>query len=319
MQRWHPIQEVEVPPSLRYTFVDPLQSYEEISRTNYLIAAFLYKHSILVENLEAEPFPYCEDSYILHKIQKTSYFVEASPLVNQRRIEDLVVSYFEPILTEFPSCHENYDAWLRLHKQFNYLYKQAREFKRSYFSRVWMQTHSATNFQELFQRDPLQPHTEIFEKLLNQIELETQRYLTLNKYHLINRAHLYHHIDYRCSYYSREAQVPDIDKKYFSQYWTHRDDTEFSRYIFDYLQDPHERARKAPAWTLEEVTEKGWDCNYPFAPSHRPRSANWIYTTPPIATRHLYTDSTFDPDTVRYGRAQGHWSSGRQRWHLGRR
>ena len=107
MQRYHPIQEVEEPPSLRYTFVDPLQSYEEISRTNYLIAAFLYENSILIEDLGAEPFPYCEDTYILHKIQKSSYFVEANSLTNQRRIEDLVVSYFEPILTPLPRKHRN--------------------------------------------------------------------------------------------------------------------------------------------------------------------------------------------------------------------
>ena len=319
MHLWRHIPDIEETPSLRYTFVDPLQSYQELSRTNYLIAAFLYENSILVENLEAEPFPYCEDYYILQKIQKTSYFVESSPLVNQRRIEDLVVSYFDPVLTEYPDCHEHHDAWLRLHKQFNYLHKQVHEFKRSYFSRVWMQAHSVTNFQELFQEDPYQPHTQIFEKLIHQIELETQRYLTLNKYHLINRAHLYHHIDYEHSYHSREAQVPDIDQEYFSDYWIHRDETEFRRYIFDYLQNPVERARQAPAWTLEEVTEKGWDCNYPFAPSNRPREANWVRTTPPIATRNLYTDLLFDPDTIRYGRALGHWSSGRQRWYSGRR
>ena len=317
MQRYHNIQEVEEPPSLRYTFVDPLQSYEEISRTNYLIAAFLYENSILIENLGAEPFPYCEDDYIRHKIQKSSYFVEANSLTNQRRIEDLVVLYFDPILTPLPRKHRNYDVWLRLHKQFNYLHKQAREFRLNYFSRLWMQTHSSTNFQELFQFDPDQPHTDIFEKILNQITLETQRYLTLNKYHLIQRAHLYNHIDYGYLYWSAEAQDPDIDRKYFSEYWTHREDTEFSRYIFDYLQNPYERTDKAPAWTLEQVTDKGWDCNYPFAPFQRPRPENWIYTTCPIATRHRYTDSTFDPDSVRYGRTQGHWNSGGQRWHLG--
>ena len=301
-QPYHNIQTVEEPPSLRYIFVEPLQSYEEIHQSNYPIAALLYQQSILVENIAAEPFPYCEDSRVLNKIRRTSYFVEASPYTNLRRIEDLVVLYFDPKLNQLPSKHRDYNVWLRLHKQFNWLYKQAREFKRTYCSRVL----DYQDFQELFQHDSDQPYTQIFERIFHQIELETQRYIILNKYHLIQQAHLHNHISYSRLYWTDQVPEPDIDAEYFSDHWNHQDDTEFSRYIFDYFRDPHERSIAAPAWELEQVTDKGWDQVYPFAPFGGERTYLWIYGTCPIATRHRYTDLDFDPEFRRYGRVLKH-------------
>ena len=299
-QPYHNIQEVEQPPSLRYTFVEPLQSYEDIPQSNHPIAALLYQDSILVENLDAEPFPYCEDDRVLNKIKRTSYFVEASPYTNLRRIEDLVVLYFDPKLHQFPSRHSDYDVWLRLHKQFNWLYKQAREFKRTYCARVL----DNQDFQELFQNDPDQPYTQVFARIFHQIELETQRYIILNKYHLIQNIHLHNlRISYSTLYWTDHVPEPDIDARYLiSDDWIHQDDTEFSRYIFDYYRDPDARSIVCPAWELEQVTDKGWDREYPFAPFGGPRTPLWIYGTCPIATRHRYTDLDFDPEYRRYGR-----------------
>ena len=163
------------------------------------------------------------------------------------------------------------------------------------------------DFQELFQHDPDQPYTQIFERIYHQIELETQRYIILNKYHLIQQAHLHNHIDYSTLYWTDQVPEPDIDAKYFiSDYWNHQDDTEFSQYIFDYFRDPHERSTAAPSWELEQVTDKGWDQEYPFAPFGGPRTDLWIYRTSPIATRHRYTDLDFDPEFRRYGRVLRH-------------
>ena len=302
MHPYHPIQAIEEPPSLRYSFVPPLESYAEVRRTNYLVAAQQYEHSILIENTQAEPFPYCEDYYILHKLRKTSYFVESNGFTNLRRIEDLVVLDFIPELIEPPRKHRYYQNFVRLKKQFNYLYKQALDFKRNYLSRVWIETYCSENFQELFQYDQYQPHTDIFERIIHQITLETQRYLTLNKYHLIWLAHLDSGVPYNYSHHSVKAPDPDIDQQFFSTSWTHPEETSFSRYIFDYWQVPGDRAVTAPAWSLEEVTDKGWD-QYPFVPLQRPRPENWILTTCPIATRHKCSDYPGDQDAFCYGRS----------------
>ena len=129
-------QEVETPPSLRYTFVEPLGSYAEARRRNFPIAALLFRHSILVESYQAEPFPFLQDPAILSRIQQTSYFIEGDEFTNLRRIEDLVVIDFRPDLIITPEGHPYFRNYIKLRKQFNYLNQQVQEFKRNYHSSV---------------------------------------------------------------------------------------------------------------------------------------------------------------------------------------
>ena len=303
-------QEVEVPPSLRYMFVNPLESYAEFRRSNYLIAGLLYRHSILVENFQAETFPYCQDLSVLSRLQQTSYFIEGDEFTNLRRIEDLVVIDFRPDLIITPEGNRYYNNYISLRKQFNYLKQQVQEFRRSYFSRAWIERYYSINFQELFQFDPHQSHTDIFEKIIHQIELETQRYLTLNKYHLIHLAHLETGVPYQFIHRSVRAKDPNIDQRFLNIHWrTSQQETLFCRYIFDYCQDPQERATEAPAWTLAQVSDNVQD-RYPFVPIQEARSANWILTTSPIATRFKFSDFTGDQDAIRYGQAQSSWNNG---------
>ena len=300
MEPYHPLQAIEEPPSLRYTFVPPLESYAEVSRTNYLVAALQYQHSILVENTQAEPFPFCQDLYVSRELRKTSYFVEGNGYTNLRRIEDFVVLEYVPRLSAPPRKHPNYRTFVRLQKQFNYLHKQARDFKKNYFSRAWIETNCSDNFQELFKYDLDQPHTDSFKRIFHQIALETQRYLTLNKYHLIQLAHLETGISYSLLHDSFKAPDPDIDQEFISDYWIHPEETEYKRYIFDYWHRPSDREVSAPAWEFDQVAAKGWN-QYPFVPFQRPRPRNWILTTCPIATRHQFSDCAGDPDAFRYG------------------
>ena len=199
--------------------------------------------------------------------------MEGNKFTNLRRIEDLVVLDFTPDLMITPEEHSYYDNYIKLRKQFNYLNKQVREFKSNYLSKAWIEQYYSVNFQDLFKYDPDQPHTAIFEKIIHQITLETQRYLTLNKYHLIQLADLETGVPYKFIHRSVKAQDPDIDQGFFRTHWTSQEETLFYRYIFDYYQVPGQRAVEAPAWSLEEVTDKGWDC-YPFVPIQRPRPVN---------------------------------------------
>ena len=296
-------QEVEEPPSLRYTFVEPLESIAEARRRNFLIAGLLFRHSILVENYQAEPFPFLQDSSILSRLQQTSYFIEGDEFTNLRRIEDLVVIDFRPDLIITQEGHPYFRNYIKLRKQFNYLNQQVQEFKRNYHSRVF-------NFQVLFQNDPHQPHTQVFENLIHQVELESQRYLTLNKYHLIHLAHLESEVPYQCIHRSVRAEDPSIDQRFLGIHWLTSDqETLFSRYIFDYWENPQDRATEAPAWTLAQVSDNLQD-RYPFVPIQEARAAHWIFTTSPIATRFKYSNYSGDQDSIRYGQDQNNWNNG---------
>ena len=176
--------EISVPTSLRYTFKRNFDWFPvlEGSKTNYLISGLLYNDSILVENLEAEPFPFLEDYSICQELVRTKYFLKGNELTILRRIEDFVASDFEPQVTKYPCGCVPKPATDELQKQFAYLDQQVKEFKPLIFQ-SWISAHNKHLFNH---QDELKvDHSRVVQRLYNQIELETKRYLTLNKYHII--------------------------------------------------------------------------------------------------------------------------------------
>ena len=176
--------ELSIPNTLWYTFKHNFDWFPvlEGSKTNYLIAGLLYNDSILVENLEAQPFPFFEDQQICQEIYRTEYFLKGNKLTILRQIEDLVVVDFEPLIIDYPEACLPARATNELKKQFVYLDQQVKEFKPLIFQ-SWISAHNKHLFSCL--TDLEVDHSRVVERLLNQIKLETKQYSTLNKYHII--------------------------------------------------------------------------------------------------------------------------------------
>ena len=289
--------EIERPTSLRYTFKQSLD-YLPVTKhckPNYLIAGLIYNDSLLEENLEAQPFPYLQDGRIKHELRKTKYFLVGSQFTIVRRIEDFVAIGFEPSFTDLPDHHRLAPVANRLKRQVAYLEQQVERLPATIF-KSWISVHH----EHLF-KDPKKlevDHSVVVERLYHQIQLESVRYLTLNKYHLLQQAKLEYGLEYwelSCLYDTWQRFSLPVKNRVEHQ--LERLDPTTS-YLFDFGNIVQERL---PRWTKEDWTERN---HYPFTELRTARSVDWLKTTLPACTRFVYSDLEIDSEELRLGKRE---------------
>ena len=286
--------DTEAPTSLRYTFKQSLDFFPVTKhcKPNYLIGGLLYNNSLLEENIKAEPFSYLEDHRICTELCRTGYFLKGSELTILRRIEDLVVLNFEPLLAPLPEGHRLAPVVYKLKKQFAYLEKQVQDLTPFVFQ-TWITNHHKYLFDN--PKEIKVDHSIVVERLFNQIELESQRYRTLNKYHLIQEVALEFGLDIynrKQLYNTWPCHAPTVSPRYIHPL-EHLDPQ--TNYLFDFGNIPEERP---PSWYVKEEQDR---LHYPITKLQTVRGVDWVKSVLPACTRFVYSDLNCDPEEIRLG------------------
>ena len=284
--------EIEIPTSLRYTFKQSLDylPVTKYCKPNYLIAGLIYNNSLLEENLEAQPFPYLEDGRLKNELRKTQYFLQGTELTVVRRIEDFVAIDYEPSLIDLPDHHRLAPVSNRLKRQVAYLEQQVEKLPETIF-KSWIKAHNEHLFKH--PKELGVDHSVVVERLYHQIQLESTRYLTLNKYHLLQQVKLEYDLEYwelSCLY--NTWQRFSLPVKNRVEHRLERLDPSTS-YLFDFGNIIEERL---PRWTKRDWQERN---HYPFTELRTARSVDWLNTTLTACTRWVYSDLEIDTEEIR--------------------
>ena len=297
--------DTSVPSSLRYTFKEDLDWFPvtKDSEPNYLVSALYYNNSFLLENLLAQPFPYLQDPFVRADLTCDQYFVNGYELTNARRIEDLAVLDFEPELSCLAPNHKLLPIQHELRKEFNYLHSQVKYYKRRLFD-IWVEHNHQDLFKFASSDNEVVDHPYEIGRLFHQFELESIRYLKLNKFHLIQAKADQHNLSI-----GAKNQLYTSWKRFVNpKVEVHRHFLEVAdpglKYVYDYDLDPFHR-RFERHWDLESEVELRKTSKkpliYPFTPLKSVRKEQWVQSTRPANTRFVFSDLGFDPEEKRFG------------------